>query len=236
MIRDAIPAGYTMDHRAGITLVYLSTMTHLRDIACTPGPLGAPSSLSGRTNLRIIAPDMVVRLLMHGGLFRHITGWRFLSADRTLRELEVSSYLASHGIPTPEILAVRIARQGWFLRIEVISRLVPDATDLLTYLQETRDDSREFMRKAGALVRRMHDLGVYHNDLHIKNLLLDVSGDLWILDLDKAWRFESLPEFMKRLNVKRFIRSVKKWHGKGRITLPGAWELCFKAGYEEIVP
>ena len=236
MIKRAIPAGYRAEHRAGVTLVYLSTMTHLRDIAGTPGPLGTPSQLSGRTTLRIIEPDMVVRLLMHGGLFRHSTGWRFLTADRTMRELEVSSYLASHGILTPEILAVRMIKPGLFYRIEVISRLVPDAVDLLTYLEEARDDSREFMGKAGALVRRMHDLGVYHADLHIKNLLLDSIGELWILDLDKAWHFEHLPGFMKRMNVNRFIRSVKKWQALGRISLPAAWELSFKAGYGVIVP
>lgn len=232
----AIPAGYTIEHRGSLTLVYLSTMPHLLDIAGAPGPLGRPSQLSGRTKLRIVEPDMVVRPLVHGGLFRHVTGWRFLDAGRTMRELEVSAHLASRGIPTPEILAVRIIRQGWFCRIEVISRLVPDATDLLTYLEDSRDDSREFLRKAGALIRRMHDLGVFHNDLHIKNILLDRSGDLWVLDLDKAWHIGSLPAFMKRLNVRRFIRSAKKWHDKGRITLPDAWELSFRAGYEEMEP
>jgi len=236
MTGHAIPAGYTQEHREGFTVIYLSTMPHLRDIVGAPGPLGAPSRLSGRTTLRIVEPDMVVRPLVHGGLFRHITGGRFLGVGRTMQEIRVSDFLATNGIPTPEILAVRMARAGLFYHIEVVSRLVPDAVDLLTYLEVTRDDSREFMRKAGTLIRRMHDVGVYHNDLHIKNLLLDGYGELWVLDLDKAWLFERLPGFMRRLNVNRFLRSVRKWHGRGRIVLPGAWELSFRAGYEEEAP
>ncbi|HXK48690.1 MAG TPA: lipopolysaccharide kinase InaA family protein [Deltaproteobacteria bacterium] len=235
MDRDTVPAGYAMEHRGNLTLVYRSDMPRLGETIGTHGPLGRPSPLSGRTSLRIIEPDMVVRPVMHGGLFRHVTRWRFLSPARTMRELAVSDYLASHGIPTPEILGARMMKTGWFYRIEVISRLVPEAADLLTYLEGTRDDSRELMRKAGVLVGRMHDLGVYHADLHVKNLLLDSIGDLWILDLDKACRFNRLPGYMKRLNVKRFIGSVKKWQAKGRISLPGAWELSFRAGYEETV-
>jgi tRNA A-37 threonylcarbamoyl transferase component Bud32 len=229
---DRVFPGFATYRKENLTLVYRSGMPQLKDLAGAPGSLGQPSDLMGRARLNIMEPDMVVRPLMHGGLFRHVTGWRFLSAARSMRELDVSIHLASHGVPTPEILAVRMTKKGWFYRIEVVSRLVPDAVDLLTYLESPRDDSRELVGKAGALIRRIHDLGVYHADLHIKNLLLDNDANLWALDMDKAHRFERLPAFMKQLNVKRFISSVKKWQKKGRIILPAAWELSFRSDYE----
>lgn len=224
---------YSTYRKGDLTLVYRSDMPELVDLAGTPGPLGSPSDLKGRTTLRVIEPGMVVRLLVHGGMFRHLTGWRFLSTARTMRELDVSAYLASHDVPTPVILAARIVRKGCFHRVEVISRLVPHATDLLTHLERTRDDCEALMAKAGALVRRMHDLGVYHADLHVKNILLDSTGTLWVLDLDKAYRLDHLPVLMKRLNVRRFLLSVRKWQAAGRISPTGTWENSFRDGYGE---
>ena len=233
MISDLTDLGYTTFRENSTTLIYRSSMPDLKDLAGIKGPLGKRSSLNGRSPIRIIEPDMAVRTLMHGGLFRHITGKNFLSPARTIRELKVSAYLASKAIPTPEILAVRLLKKGLFYHIEVVSRLVPESTDLLTYLEAPRDDSMEMLENAGRLIRRVHSIGVYHADLHIKNLLLDGSKNLWLLDLDKAYQFDTLPGFLRWINVKRFIRSLKKWLGKGRIHLSDAWEGSFMKGYGE---
>jgi len=133
MISDLTDLGYTTFRENSTTLIYRSSMPDFKDLAGIKGPLGKRSSLNGRSPIRIIEPDMAVRTLMHGGLFRHITGKNFLSPARTIRELKVSAYLASKAIPTPEILAVRLLKKGPFYHIEVVSRLVPESTDLLTY-------------------------------------------------------------------------------------------------------
>ncbi len=229
-----IPEGYTVLRTRDVTLVYRNGRTDLLRLA-EPGPApGAPSSRTGRSAIRIIEPDLVVRPLLHGGLFRALTGPRFLSASRSMRELATSAYLASQGIPTPEVLAVRVQRSGLFLSIEVVTRLVPGAVDLLTHLEDHPDDCRELMRRTGGLIRRMHDLGVYHPDLHVKNILLDARAELYVLDLDSARRFPRLPRFLRRMNLRRFARSVNKWHATGRIHVPESWELSFRAGYEDV--
>jgi len=223
--------GYVTRSEGNLTLIHKPAVSGMWDLARTRGPMGDATTLTGRSPLRFIEPDMVVRTLMHGGLFRHITGRRFLSPGRTVRELEVSSYLASHGIPTPEILAVRLIKNGLFLSIDVVSRFVPGSTDLLLYLEKPHQDAPDLLQKAGTLIRKIHDLGVYHADLHIKNLLLDSEGSLWVLDLDKAYQLGVVPEFMKRMNRKRFVRSVMKWRNTGRISLPDDWEESIGKGY-----
>ena len=79
---------------------------------------------------------------MHGGLFRHITGKRFLTPNRTIRELKASAHLISCGILTPEIIAVRLIKEGPFYAIDVISRLISGATDLLMYLETVRETAQ----------------------------------------------------------------------------------------------
>jgi 3-deoxy-D-manno-octulosonic acid kinase len=226
--------GYSIRRQDNLTLIYRPALTGLWDLAKTKGPMGETTTLLGRSPLRFIEPNMVVRTLMHGGLFRHITSKRFLHPGRTIRELEVSAYLAAHGIHTPEILAVRLIRQGLFYSIDVISAFIPNSMDLLVHFEKGHADILDLIRRSGSLIRQIHDLGVYHTDLHIKNLLLDNSGNLWLLDLDKAYHFVSLPEFMKRMNLKRFMRSIQKWQAKGRIHPPDEWAASFLKGYHGI--
>jgi tRNA A-37 threonylcarbamoyl transferase component Bud32 len=234
VLSDLEAMGYSIREEDDLTLIYKPALPGLWDLARTKGPMGEITTLTGRSLLRFIEPDMVVRTLMHGGVFRHITGKRFLNPNRTVRELNVSAYLRAHGIRTPEILAVRLIRKGLFYSIDVISAFIPDSRDLLVYLEKGHTDSLELLKKSGLLIRATHDLGVYHTDLHVKNLLLDNSGNLWMLDLDKAYQFALLPEFMKRMNLKRFMRSIIKWQTQGRIHLPDEWASSFLNGYNSI--
>jgi 3-deoxy-D-manno-octulosonic acid kinase len=231
MKSDLKALDYSIQKEDNITLISRSSLPQLWPMARNKGPLGVITSMRGRSPLRFIEPDMVVRTLVHGGIFRYITGKNFISPNRTIRELEVSAYLASQGIPTPEILSVRLIKGWFFYSIDVVSRLVPDSTDLLVYFEKDREDCRELFRKAGILTRKIHELGVYHTDLHIKNILLDSMGDLWVLDLDKAYHVALLPEFMKKMNINRFMRSVKKWQAKGIIYLQPDWQQHFMNGY-----
>lgn len=231
MAGDLSALGYSTFHGGNITAIYRSSLTDLKDLLRTKGVLGEESSLSGRSPIRIIKPDMVVRPLMHGGFFRHLTGRNFISPARTIREIEISSFLISKGIRTPEILGARIQEKGLFCHIEVITRLVPDSVDLLTWLETPREDSLDLLVESGKIVKRIHDLGVFHSDLHVKNILLDSSRSLWVLDLDKAYRLRRLPDILKRLNVNRFLHSLDKWSVQGRIHLPAEWESGFLQGY-----
>jgi hypothetical protein len=213
------------------------------------GPVGKPSSFKGRGNMRLLGDDMIVRELTHGGLFGKITGRRFFSTSRSMRELKISNFLRQNGINTPEIPAVRFLRSGMFYTIDVITRLVPDSIDLLTWLENFRlEQTGEALQSAqkngpdnlftkvfyetGLLVRKMHELGVYHADLHLKNILLDNRMKPWLLDLDKAWHMRLLPDFLRWMNLKRFFRSCRKWSDKGTISLLPDYQSVFLKGYK----
>ena len=174
---------------------------------------------------------MVERTLTHGGLLRHISGNRFFSPARSLRELQISNYLIEMGIPTPEILALRIQREGLFHHIAVVSKLVPESVDLLTYLEDSHEDVLSIFKQTGNLIQRIHTLGVHHADLHIKNILLDKNKTPWVLDLDKSYRFSSLGFLLKYKARRRFIHSCTKWQKRNRITLPDGWENALRNGY-----
>jgi 3-deoxy-D-manno-octulosonic acid kinase len=234
MLEEVRGLGYDVVQMPPYTIVYR------RDIADLPACIGArphPGSeteVTGRSAIRVVEPGLVVRTLTHGGLLQRITGSRFLTLGRSLRELEISSFLLSQDVPTPIIAGLRFRKKGLFYYIEIISKLVPGSVDLLTHFEGRPDDALPLLRSAGALVRRLHDLGVYHFDLHVKNILLDVNRTPWIIDLDNACRFTSLPPVLKAKNLARFKRSLRKWDAKGRITLPHGWEQAFTGGYNSL--
>lgn len=221
--------GYHIHHEGATTLVIKAEI----DAAKIPltGPIGRPTTLKGRRQLRFLEPDLIVREVAHGGLFASLSSDRFLTPARSIRELSINAYLISSGVPTPEIMALRIIQNGWYKNIAVISRLVPKATDLIAFLATPRDDVGHCFEQAGELVRRMHDLKVYHADLHLKNFLLDSGGGMWVLDLDKAWRLPALPSVLKAMNIRRFFRSCRKWSRSGRIILPPDYVARFMKGY-----
>jgi hypothetical protein len=242
----SIPPGYGIIKTGNTTHIQKDYLPE--HIIPASGPIGEPSPITGRSNMRMLGNDMIVRELMHGGFFGNITGRSFLGTSRSVRELKISNYLIENGIRTPEIPAVRFIKCGMFYSIDVITRLVPDSIDLLTWLEKYRLGQKgEVLRFAqnswqdnlfttifhetGSLVRRMHDLGVWHADLHLKNILLDEYMNPWILDLDKARRLTMLPGFMRRMNLKRFFRSCRKWTGNGTISLLPDYRTIFLDGY-----
>ncbi len=240
-------SGYRITKAGNMALIVKDYMPE--NIIPASGPIGRPSPITGRGNMRMLGDDMIVRELVHGGFFGNITGRRFLGTSRSIRELRISNYLIENSIRTPEIPAVRFVKCGIFYSIDIITRLVPDSIDLLTWLEKYRLGQKgEVLRFAqnswqdnlfttifhetGSIVRRMHDLGVWHADLHLKNILLDEHMNPWILDLDKAWHLPVLPGFMRRMNLDRFFRSCRKWTGKGTISLLPDYRSIFMKGYD----
>jgi hypothetical protein len=233
MRKSLAELGYFIEKRNQTTFIYKSSRPELPDLIEKQESCGTLSDLQGRTQIRILEPDLVLRTLSHGGLFRHMTGQRFLSPARSLRELEISVHLIKSSVPTPEILALEILKKGPFCHITVISKLVPDSVDLLTYLEDHCEDSAEILQHTGGLIQKIHASGVYHADLHVKNILLDKDKKPWVIDLDKAYRFSTQGFLLKQKTLRRFIHSCRKWQKKGRIILPKGWEEALRDGYAE---
>jgi len=214
--------------RAGNCL--LLTRGPLSDLLASGSVLGlltggqqSGSSVEGRRSHAVIdlpgGGKAVARHYAHGGLLRSLTGDRFFGAGRFASEVRVSEHLRARGVNTPEVLGllVRFAPFG-FCRGHIVTRMVEGGRDLLLHLssragKEQMADprrKREFLRTAAEQVRKMHDAGVYHADIHIKNLLLGPGGAVYILDLDRASIQAQLKLPHRVANLLRLGRSLEK--------------------------
>jgi tRNA A-37 threonylcarbamoyl transferase component Bud32 len=68
-------------------------------------------------------------------------------------------------------------------------------------------------------VREMHEVGIYHYDLHLKNFIVETGGgalgSLHIIDFDRSKIIHPLKSDKWLANLLRLDRSVEKWRPKG---------------------
>ncbi len=188
-----------------------------------------------------------VRQYRHGGLFGGILRGAFLGGDRPCREIVVSEAARTGGIPTPEVLACVGRRGRVFQRWSIVQEELEDCADLVEIFlaQRTPLDREQAVRRVRILeatartIRRMHDVGIYHADLHVKNVMISRSGGderPILVDFDKSTvEAGSLRREARERNLIRFDRSMAKLNRRGaELTAADRWR--FFRAYDEEAP
>lgn len=174
---------------------------------------------------------MVVRKCVRGGVLGPFLKDKYLNhgAPRPLKELNISEFAQAQGIPTPDILAIVIEQDNpFFYKGALAMREIRPSKDLQTELLTLgcSPENQAIMRKRrsasllGCLIAKMHAAGIYHADLHLKNILVaeeESRPKLYVLDLDAARIFRSFSDFRRCLNLLRLYRSVQKVNKRSRV-------------------
>lgn len=156
-----------------------------------------------------------LRHYQRGGLPGRFLSDQFLflgeNATRSFREFRLLVTLHDMGLPVPRPVAARYTRSGVIYRADLLTARIPEALPLSAILDSDRP-SDDIWDRAGRLVRRFHDAGVCHADLNAHNILVDSSGELFLLDFDRGtirrdgqW---------KQANLRRLKRSLDKISSK----------------------
>ena len=214
-------------HSAGRVTVYLNpdcaAGVDVQALLDLPSALAALPGRSTRQRGRTTSwewPDggAMVRLYAHGGLLGGLFGTRFLGAGRMLDEFRVHLHALRHGVPTSVPVALRIERRGPFVTAHFVTRKVVDAVDLMDLCADERAllaaQRRRLAVAIAQAVARMHDAGILHADLNLRNILVrDPSGhpEVLIIDFDKARLRPELSLDDRLGNLYRLDRSAAKW-------------------------
>ena len=116
------------------------------------------------------------------------------------------------GFPVPDPLGVVWNRRGLLYTGAIATQFV-DTTNLAEFLKGPTERDASLLEHVGKLVRRMHDLCVYHADLHAGNIL--VASDpasrhpVYFVDFDDA-RIAAVPQLGRARNLLRLRRSFLK--------------------------
>lgn len=162
----------------------------------------------------------IIRNYRHGGLFGKLLGGIFYNEKRPVNEVAVNEIALQKDVPSAEVVAV-IKRRLWglFYKADFISREIPDAVDLIQLITESslifiKRFKKPIILVLAGLLRDMHDAGIFHADLHLKNILVkrNITGEFhaYIIDLDKSVVVEKLDIDKRMENLLRLDRSVEK--------------------------
>jgi hypothetical protein len=191
----------------------------LLDPAALAGHLGAASGGHGRVRTAVVAlpggERLQLRPVRHGGLLGPLWGPWLLGPGRPLRELHVHATLRARGAPVPRPILVVARRRGPLWSAVFGSLHERDTRDGAALLDAAPTPARlgAAIESAARAVRRFHDAGGRHADLHVGNLLFreqDGCSEALVIDLDKA-DAGTPPDGRRRLReLMRLYRSLVK--------------------------
>jgi 3-deoxy-D-manno-octulosonic acid kinase len=166
---------------------------------------------------------LVLKQVLHGGLYGRMNRERHTGPGRLLAELSVTEKARDRGVPAPEIAYLSWTRQR-FPSLFLATFRVPGSRDLERALtaEPTGRERNLTLAAAARAVREMHDAGLVHADLNLGNVMVtEFAGDPegFVLDLDGSWFPAELTETHRAWNLARLLRSLEKSDIAGRVNL-----------------
>ena len=150
--------------------------------------------------------ECIIRAYRRGGLAALFLRDQFLFHNRMLAEFRLTLGLHQDGAAVPEPLGVVWESRVGRYRGAIATRRLPGQT-LLEHLRSTA--APEVLRLTGRRFRELHDLGLWHADLQVKNVITD-GRDVWVIDFDNARRGRPVSALGRCRNLLRFRRSLEK--------------------------
>jgi tRNA A-37 threonylcarbamoyl transferase component Bud32 len=208
-IEDA-PAGYESVVRGAVDYLVREGYCGVLDCVSADGrpitlaadavPIGQGRTSTARIVFREeVAEQVVFRRGHRGGLAKVVLGDKFIGfRTRMFKEVAVTEHARNRGVPVAEVLAaarVRLAPglyRGW-----VITREVRHSENLHALCEREsaaavpdRTRKRAVLRAVAEAVAALHEAGVDHPDLNLRNILVaaraDGSLEVHIIDFDRT--------------------------------------------------
>ncbi len=159
--------------------------------------------------------QLVSKHYYRGGMLAPILGDIYFGVraerSRSFREWCMLSTMRAQGLPVPNPIAASVISSGLFYRADLVTERIQDVETLADRCMV--DPVESFVwRKVGETIRRFHDCNVYHADLNARNILIDDSGEVSLLDFDKSG-FRLVGDSWKSANLVRLKRSLDKFSG-----------------------
>ena len=188
------------------------------DPARLDAALAQASGARGRAPVAVVAAGpaaLVVRAVQRGGFFGAALGRALAGSRRPLDELAATAQLRAAGAPVPRPAFAGAWRRGPVWQGVVATHVVEGTRDAESWLGETTSPTRRrrAFASAGRAVRRFHDAGGWHADLHAKNLLVrerEGAVDVWVIDLDRARVLTHVDARARMTQLMRLYRSLVK--------------------------
>ncbi len=203
--------GYTEIRRGGKTALVRGDAAEAIAAALLEGANCTPRESDGRDSLlRFPLGDAhgLIRRYRRGGAMQHVLKDAYLFGNRPRREFDVHRRLEEKGLAVPPLLGVCWQRTGLLLRGAIATQELQGA-HLRAWLATSPENQCETLEACGALIRRMHNLHIWHADLQVMNIVITKEGP-FLIDFDNARYVSNLSPLLRGRNLLRLRRSFEK--------------------------
>ncbi len=223
---EPAPEGFSQIERGPVLLVAEAALERPLERAGLLDPgglariLSAASGPSGRAHVAVLALDgrddrLCLRPLHRGGWLARWLPRSPAAISRAVCEIDTTARLRAAGAPVPRPLCVVAERTRGGCIVAVGTGFEEEAVDAVRFLDALPSRTALLLAAAaaGRAVRRFHDAGGVHADLHVKNLLLRESGgtiEALVIDLDRARVQRVVPPRKRLAELMRLYRSLRK--------------------------
>ena len=228
-----MPSGYELTHEGDTTLIVRPDAREAAlDFLSRPGDARPAPEYAGRGRLYRIdrgdgKPALLVKQYLRGGLLRGMLKDKFLTTMRFIAELYLTEIAAKHKVRTLKIACLAFKPCALiFRRAYLFTEELKGAAALAdwcgAHADATPAERRMLVNAVAREARNMHDSGIWHADLHLKNILVGpgTGNRIYIIDFDRGDYFKDMPDERRIENLMRLDRSVEKFNrGPVRITL-----------------
>ncbi|MFP4499509.1 MAG: lipopolysaccharide kinase InaA family protein [Candidatus Hydrogenedentota bacterium] len=223
--KSDIPPGFTALERGARRYIVAAAHTEAVANALDAALDGAGKHPGGRGAM--VRHDyaegvIIARCARRGGMIRFMMRDRFVR-NRPREEFRIHQQAAAAGLPVAPPLGGCWTRVKPFYAGAMATQAL-SATELLEVLRAEPGRAMGLLNAVGSVTRRMHDAGIYHGDLQVRNILCR-GADVYLIDFDKARHYKAVPPVRRAMNLYRLRRSLER-HG-----FPPAYFTHVCAGY-----
>ncbi len=146
-----------------------------------------------------------------------------IEKSRAFREWRLLKKMRQLGLPVPDAVAAHVDKKMFYYRADLITEKIANSKTLADVLEKNAI-SAELWKKVGACIKSFHQHDIYHADLNARNILLNDSGDVYLIDFDNSyirvnsasWKMQNLARLKRSLlkfkkNVTGFNFSEDNW-------------------------
>ncbi len=174
----------------------------------------------------------VLRRYLRGGWAARFSRDRYFftgyQRSRPVAEFNILVRLQALGLAVPHPLAAQCKRDGLFYTGALLTRRIENVVPLADLLGH-QAAAGELWPAVGKCIHGFHKNGVVHADLNARNILIQGTNTVYLIDFDRA-RIANGARNLFESNLRRLRRSLDKlWPGDQEAQLQVAWSRFLEA-------
>jgi tRNA A-37 threonylcarbamoyl transferase component Bud32 len=171
--------------------------------------------LGGRTSVTPAQLDgigsVVIKHYRRGGLLRYFIKDRYLRSGitRAQREFEMLGLAGNLGIHVPQPVAYAYRGRLFYLAW-LVTRAIREPVSLARLSLQDKEKTRVAVQSSAEQIALLIQNNILHIDLHPGNVVVDIAGNVYLLDFDKGRFYHGSRDKLKDRYIARWQRAVVK--------------------------